>query len=378
MKIIHIITSLSTGGAETMLFKLLSGMNGGYHQAIVVSLLDKGTIGPRIETLGIPVYSLNMRGAIQVPKALLKLVTIVRRERPSIIQGWMYHGNLAALYARVFAKGKISTVWNIRGSHTDLKKEQKATAALIRLGGLLSSLPAVIVNNSRSSADEHSKVLGYRENRWRIIPNGFDTELYAPSSEARKRIRDELDIPVGRIIIGLFARYHPMKDHTSFFRAAQRVLAHGFEAHFLLVGRNVDCENSTIVASLRALGIENRVSLLGERSDMPALGSALDIGCSASAYGEGFSNTIGEAMSCGVPCVVTDVGDSAWVVGDSGIIVVPDNSEALADGLCSLLLLSDSERQLKGKIARQRVIDKFSLSAVVQLYEELYECLSDK
>lgn len=361
-----------------MLLKLLSNMDGVRHQSVVVSLLDKGTIGPRIEALGIPVYSLNMQGVFQVPNALSRLAGIIRRERPSIIQGWMFHGNLASLYARVFATGSPLVIWNIRGSHTDLKKEKKGTAVLIWLGGLLSSLPEAVINNSRRSADEYSKLLGYRADRWRIIPNGFDSELYAPSSKVNNRIRDELDIPADRTIIGLIARYHPAKDHASFFQAAQRVLGKGLDAHFLLAGRNVDYGNHEITSQVRSLGIENRVSLLGERSDMHVLASALDIGCSSSAYGEGFSNTLGEAMSCGVPCVVTDVGDSAWIVGDSGIVVPSGDPDALAEGLCSLLTLSVSERRLRGNIARQRIIDMFSLPAVAHLYEELYEILSNK
>ena len=173
------------------------------------------------------------------------------------------------------------------------------------------------------------------------------------------------------ILVGLVARHHPMKDHAGFFHAARLVAQACPSVRFVMIGRGTNSQ-SPVADLARANQLENRVFLLGERSDMPRLTAALDIACSSSAWGEGFSNTIGEAMACGVPCVVTDVGDSAYAVGDTGISVPPNNPQALADAISRLVAAGSERRHCLGEAARRRIETEFSLAAIVHRYEELY------
>ncbi len=365
------ITGLTTGGAEMMLLKLCSKLDRRRFEPCVISLSDKGLIGPRIEALGIPVYALGMRPGRPSLTGFLHLRKLVLALRPDLIQGWMYHGNLAAsLVAR-----SGSVVWGIRQSLYVLNKERVLTRWVIRLSALLSRrYPRAIVYNSRTSARQH-ETFGFDTFRMCIIPNGFDTLIFRPDENARINIRQELGLNDHVILIGLIGRYHPMKDHRNFLNAAALLCKEFPDVYFLLVGCEVTRDNPALSAMIAEFGLSSRVFLLGERKDIPQLNAALDIASSSSAWGEGFANVIGEAMSCGVPCVVTDVGDSPWVTGSTGKVVPQRDPIALAAAWKSLIMLGQAERQSLGIQARRRVIEKFSLESVVKQYEDLYESL---
>jgi glycosyltransferase involved in cell wall biosynthesis len=282
----------------------------------------------------------------------------------------MSHGNLAAQLAGAFAPGAVPVLWNVRRSLYSLEHEKLRSKVVIKLGARLSGLPAKILYNSKIGAVQHSD-FGYRADKTLIIPNGFDTELFAPSAEARSGVRFELGVAENTILIGLVGRYSPMKDHANFFQAAALLLKSHPSVRFILSGRGVDRENQDL-GLVRSLGIAERVHLLGERHDMPRLTAALDIASSSSAYDEGFPNVVGEAMSCGVPCVVTDVGDSAWVVGETGRVVPPRNPEALYAAWREMVEMGAAARRELGMRARQRIKAQFSIEKIVQRYEEIY------
>lgn len=372
IKVLHIITGLSTGGAETMLLKLLASTNRERFAPVVVSLLDKGTIGPRIEALGVPVYALGMRRGIPSPAALVRLVRIARNQQPHIIQGWMYHGNLAAQLAAVFVKCNVPVIWNIRGTHTKLKDESLMTAIVIWLGARLSNRAVRIINNSLTSVLSHQQLLGYCADKWQIIPNGFDSNMFKPSEVARRNLRSELGLPSDALLIGLIGRYHPVKDHAGFLKAASLLLQIYPDVHFVLVGQDVDKEIAELSVWLQDERLKYSFHLLGSRSDLPNLTAALDI-LALSSLSEGFPNVVGEAMSCGIPCVVTDVGDSGRIVGETGRVVQPGDPEALAKAMMELIDMGKEGRENLGVMARQRVVDNFSLPSVVRHYESLYE-----
>jgi glycosyltransferase involved in cell wall biosynthesis len=373
MKILYVITGLSTGGAEMMLYKLLSKLDRNRFAPVVVSLMDRGTFGDRIEALGIPIYTIGMKqGGIPTPAAISRLIGTVRQLKPDLIQGWMYHGNLAAQLARVFLSPKIPVLWSIHYSLDSLASDKKMTQAIIRFSSIISPYTDQIVFVSKNSKLQH-EALGYCSENSCIIPNGFDTSLFKPSIEARRTIRAELGLPEESFLIGLIARYHPMKNHANFLRAAALLLKEFPNVHFILVGSEVDRENQVLHKLIQDLGLFNRIHLLEERRDMPRLAAALDIASLSSAYGEAFPMVIGEAMSCGVPCAVTDVGDSAWIVGNTGRIVPPRDSEALANAWKELIELGAEGREALGKAARARIIEHFSLDSVVAKYETLYE-----
>jgi glycosyltransferase involved in cell wall biosynthesis len=217
--------------------------------------------------------------------------------------------------------------------------------------------------------------LGYRAEKRVIIPNGFDCQVLCPDETARKAVRTELGVTEDEILIGLVARYHPMKDHAGFLRAAALVALEHPHARFVLAGTGISAQQTELAAALKQNELQGRVILLGERSDIPRLNNAFDIACSASAWGEGFSNSIGEAMACGVPCGVTDVGDSAYIVGDTGLVAPPRDPQALAKAIVRLIGMERTGRQQLGAKARNRIETQFSLPAIVQRYEELYRAL---
>jgi glycosyltransferase involved in cell wall biosynthesis len=378
MRVMHVITGLSTGGAETMLLKLLSAASQRMEH-VVVSLGDEGTIGPRIAALGVPVHCLGLKRNAPNPFRALSILPLAQRIAPQLIQGWMYHGNLMASLAAVALRktaprnvlGQKPVLWNIRQTVYDLRRERWLTAKLIRQGARLSSGPAAIIYNSQTSASQHEE-LGYRAEKRVIIPNGFDCQVLRPDEAARKAVRAELGITDDTVLVGLVARYHPMKDHVGFLKAAALVVQSHPQTRFVLVGAGVSSTQPELAEGIQQNELGDRVILLRERSDIPRLNNAFDIGCSASAWGEGFSNSIGEAMACGVPCAGTNVGDSAYIVADTGFVAPPRAPEALAEAIGRLIEIGQPGRQQIGAKARKRIETEFSLSAIVEKYESLY------
>ena len=371
IRILHVINGLSIGGAEMMLYKLLSRTSRERFEPVVISLMGQGALGARIEALGVPVHAMGMKPGMPTPGATWRLIRLVRRLKPDLIQGWMYHGNLAALLAGTFAPGPVPVLWNIRRSLYSLDHDKPLTAIITKLGARLSGLPVKILYNSKVGAIQH-RDFGYRPDKTLVIPNGFDTELFVPSTEARGSVRLELDLAENTVLIGLIGSYSPRKDHTNFLRAAALLLKSRPDIHFILSGRGVAWENQALGELVRSLGITERVHLLGERHDIPRLTAALDIASSSSAFDEGFPNVVGEAMSCGVPCVVTDVGDSAWIVEETGLVVPPRNSEALCTAWLELIEMGTAARRNLGMRARQRIKEQFSIEKIVQQYERVY------
>lgn len=373
MKIVYTIVGLTTGGAEIMLYRILSKINRERFIPHVVCLMDRGTLGDRIEALGIPVYTLGMKaGGVPTLNVIGKLVNIIREIKPDLIQGWMYHGNLAAQFVSLFAGKKVPVCWNIQGTVYSLNLEKKMTAAIIKLSAYLSQFTSQVIHVSQVGKNQH-EALGYDKNNGCVIYNTVDTSLFVPSETARAEIRSELGLPENSFLIGLVCRYHPMKDHANFLQAAALLLKEYPDLHFMLAGTGVVKENETLARTIEQLGISDRAHLLGERSDMPRVTAALDIASSASAYGEGCPLIVGEAMSCGVPCTVTDVGDSKGLVGNTGWVVPPKNPEALANAWKESIELGAEGREKLGKAARSRIIECFSLDSIVAEYEKLYE-----
>jgi glycosyltransferase involved in cell wall biosynthesis len=312
-----------------------------------------------------------MKPGMPTPAAIWRLRCLARRLKPDLIQGWMYHGNLAASLAGAFAPKSVPVLWNIRRASCSLEHDKPLTRIIIKSGARLSGLPAKILYNSRMGAAQH-KDFGYRADKTLVIPNGFDTALFAPSAEARGDVRLELGVGKDAILIGLVGRYSPEKDHANFLRGGALLLKSCPDVSFVLLGRGCDKENRALGELIRDLGIVERVYLLGERHGIPRITAALDI-ASSSSFEEGFSNVVGEAMACGVPCVVTDVGDSAWIVGETGRVVPPRDSEALCAAWRELVEMGSAARRALGVKARRRIEERFSIHRIAQQYEKAYE-----
>jgi glycosyltransferase involved in cell wall biosynthesis len=374
MKILHIISGLPIGGAEMMLYKLLSVIDRDIFEPVVISLTDYGSLGNNIKKLNIPVYKMEMNTGFPNPFKVWRFIKLIRKINPELIQGWMYHGNLAALLAKWVLPNYVPFLWNIRHTPDDLKKEKRLTARVISLGARLSAQPDQIIYNSKVSAQKHES-MGYSDKHKNIIPNGFNCEQFKPFDKAKSKLRRSLDLKKDTLLIGLVARYYIMKDHVTFLHSAGKLNKTYPEIHFVLVGQGVDKNNHLLKKLIEDLKITKNIHLLGKRMDVDEITAGLDIACSSSSWGESFSNAIGEAMACGIPCIVTDVGDSAWIVGETGIVVKPGDRKAFTDAMITLIKMSSEERLGLGKLARNRIIKHFSLNPVVKQYEDMYQNL---
>jgi len=369
-RIIHIITSLGSGGAEAMLYKLLGGMNEKRFDQSVVVLMDAGFYGSKIRSMGIPVNTLDMQRSRPKLRSIMKLRKLIADYDPALIQGWMYHGNLAAELAMTFAKDSTESIWNIRHSIDSLCHEKRLTRIVIRLGARLSSRPARIIYNARVSAIQHEEI-GYSASGRVVLPNGFDTDEFRFSAAARKRIRAELNILDDEYLVGTVARYHPIKDVQNLIRSAALICESNPKLRFALVGSGMISSKPNINEPIVTAGLQSRFRLLGERTDIPDVMSAFDLFVLPS-RSEAFPNVIGEAMACERPCVATDVGDCAALLGDHGILVSPGDSKALAGAILKMLAMTEHERREMGRSLRRRVVDNFALPHIVDKYQDLY------
>lgn len=372
MKTVHIITGLATGGAERSLYNLLQGGLNETFEAHVISLSNTGTMGPKIAAMGVPIITIDMPIGRPTLSGVIKFRKVIRELQPDLIQGWMYHGNLAATLAYFLLLKKAPLVWNVRHSLYGIENEKRLTQLVIKANRFFSNSPTALLYNSQVSRKQHEK-FGFSAEGGRVIPNGIDLKRFSFSSLARQRTRAELAISTDALVVGHVARLHPMKDHALFLKAAVDIAQRHANTHFLMSGRGVSLDDGNLKQHIPA-ALHNRFHLLNERNDVPELMSAMDIFCQSS-WSEAFPNVLGEAMAVRLPCVATDVGDSALIVGDYGVMVTPREINALATGIESLLLLSTTDRQLLGEQARKRIEVNFALPAIVKQYATLYKTL---
>lgn len=370
IKVMHVITTLGPAGAETMLCRTVSGMDASRFENEIVSLTVTLDLAERMEGIGVPVRTLGMKKSVPNPLLVMRLARWIREARPDVVHTWMYHANLiGALAARL--AGNVPVVWAIHHNSLDPRVDKRRTLAVNRACGFLSRrFPARIVCCSEASLHLH-KQLGYAADKMEVIPNGFDLEQIKPDPAARVSLREELGIPAEALLIGMAARFHPHKDHGNFVQAAARILEQRPEVHFLLCGLDVTWGNAQLERWIEAAGIRAHCHLLGPRQDMPRLFAGIDIATTAS-RSEAFPVVIGEAMACGTPCVVTDVGDSAMIVGRTGIVVTPEDPVALAEGWRRLIDAGPEVRRRLGMAARRRVRRHFALPMIVERYQKIY------
>jgi glycosyltransferase involved in cell wall biosynthesis len=372
IRIVHLITELNTGGAEQMLYKLVTRTDRNAFAPLVVSMTDRGPVGEKLANEGIPLLELGMRLGRPTPVGLLKLYRLLRKHDPDVLQTWLYHADLLGLIAGKAAATK-RIVWGIRCSDMDLRNYSPLTGLTVWSNARLSSLPDAILLNSEKGKQIHEK-RGFSTQKMTVIPNGFDIDHFRPDETARDWLLGQLGLPRQVMLVGFVARFDPMKDHETFFRAASTLTAKEDSVHFILAGDGMVTSNAQIAVLLNSK-LREKVHLLGRRDDIPRLLAALDIATSASAYGEGFSNAIGEAMACGVPCAVTDVGDAGQIVGDTGMVVPPGSPELLAEAWQRLVGMGREERKWLGERARARVVEKYEIGGVVRRFEDFYRGL---
>ena len=364
LTIVHLITGLETGGAERMLAHLAIRTDRDRFRPVVVSMTGMGTIGPAIAAAGVTLRTLGMRRGLPDVRAIPRLSRILQEFRPAVLQTWLYHADLLGLIMRRL--GQVPhLVWCLQGTETI------ETAVVRPLLAWRSRDPDAVVTVARVGQRFHESI-GYHPRRWAYIPNAFDTVALRPDPETRRRGRAELGIAEEDFAILLPARYHPMKDHANFLAAAALMAPAHPDARFVLAGAGTEPDHSALAAAIAGHGLAGRVLSLGERSDLEELYPAFDIVSLASAFGEALPMVLGEAMACGVPCVATDIGDWALVIGDAGIIVPPRDPQALAAGWQRMIALGREGRRALGVRARARIVENYDLERIVPRFEALY------
>lgn len=366
VRVLHLISTLDIGGAEQNLFRLLGSMNGEAFENSVVCMRRPGPMAEKITALGVPVFTLGMRPGVPDATGALRLRAMANRLMPEVIQCWMYHANLLGLALLA----PLRTLWNIRCSDMDLSHYSPLYRLTVRAGALFSRVPLAAVTNSESGRAAHER-MGYRPKRWITIHNGFDIETFKPDPDAGARLRAELGIPEGALVIGHVGRFDPMKDHATFFRAAYLFLKERPEAHFVLAGRGVTSDNGALVSLMPDASQMRNFHLLGERDDIPRILPGLDIAVSSS-VSEGFPNAIGEAMACGVPCVATDAGDTGLLLGNTGTLVKKSSPGELCRAWAAIACMDPTDRIVMGMMARERIKLHYSQEKTTASYEQEY------
>ncbi len=371
--ILHVITGLSGGGAEAALMAFMSALPSDERAGhSVVSLTDEGVYGPKLRALGVDVTTLGMRRSVPSPKALWQLIGLIRRKSVHLVQGWLYHANLMTSVACLFSFSGKKHLWGIHNALGEMGREKRLTQGVIRLCATLSFLPSAIVYVAERAARQH-EALGYQACKRHVIPNGYNLLRFVPDVTAKDALCAELNLDPATPLVGLNARWDWTKDHATFFHAFTQTDT----AHAVLVGAEMTADNDALMLLVRAHGLEGRVHCLGFRSDIERVVAGWDVACLSSCT-EAQPNAVGEAMACGVPVVATDVGDVDVMIGGTGLVVPPQNPEALGAALNTLLAEAPSQRQLRGQLARARIESYYSLEGMVEKYRALYQTLSQK
>lgn len=374
MKILHLISGLEVGGAEMMLLNLLKQPDFALSVSRVVSLTSIGTLGARIQQMGIVVEELKMRRSQPSLTGLLHFINSIHLDSPDLIQSWMYHADLFGSLAAKLS-GNIPIVWGIHHTLDGKHPVSRKTKGVLQANAYLSKwIPRRIICCAVSARDAHIKA-GYSSHKMLVIPNGIDTNEFHPDHKARLDIRNELGLAPTTPLIGMFARFHPQKDHQTFATAAG--ILHDFmpNVHFILAGEGINTDNNDLRDLFISTGITAQTHLLGLRNDMPRLMAGVDISCLSSAFGEALPLSIAESMACGVPCVVTDIGDSRSLVGTTGRIVQPGDPHALSNALEEILRLPPRVRLSLGKKARTKISLEYNIVSVANLYTSLYKSI---
>ena len=371
MKIVFLIRTLTFGGAERQLVALAKGLHERGNLVKVVVFYPHGPLEPDLEASGIPVISLDKRGRFDVLPFLWRTARTLRRESPDVVHGYLGASNLLSLLLRPFHGGK--SVWGVRASGMDSDHTDWLDQIDSWLESHLASFANLIIANSLSGK-MNAIAMGFPASKTIVIPNGIDTDRFKPDPLARKAVRAEFGIADEHPLIGRVGRLSPQKDYPTFIRAAALIALERPDARFLCVGNGPEDLITELKSLAGSLALKDRLMWAPARSDMPAVYNAMDLCVSTSAFGEGTPNVVAEAMACGVPCVVTDIGDSAIVVGDVTAVVPAGNPELIAKKVIQRLTLIESGSVDRSGL-RARIVNSLSMHALVSRSESALQAL---
>jgi glycosyltransferase involved in cell wall biosynthesis len=362
IRVAFLIRDLTNGGAQRQLVALAKGLDKRRFDVSVICYYPGGSLEQDLSAAGVPVTHLGKRSRWDVLRFLLRLRKALRRPRPHILHGYLTTSNIISVLFRPFLPN-TRIVWGVRASNMDLTRYDRFSRLTFRIECLCSRFADRVIVNSQAGRDYHL-AHGFPRRRITVIPNGIDAETFRPDMAARRDVRSQWNLDPNENVIGLVARLDPVKDHPTFLRAASLLARQKEQVKFVCVGGGPEAYQRRLLALADKLRLGDRVIWEGDRTDMPAVYSAFDI-FSLSSSSEGFSNVICEAMACGVPCVVTDAGDSAVIVGGTGIVVPAGDPPALAQGWREVLDRIGRERAELAQNARRRIQAEFNIARLV-------------
>ena len=363
LRVCFVVRSLDTGGAERQLVELVRAMPETEFTWTILTFYAGGALEGEVrDRSNVRVRCLEKRGRWDTAGFVGRLLREVRRADPHVLHGSLGVANEASLLAGRLLRRPV--VWRVGAAAVDFSLYDWAHGSIFRAGGLLSRFPDAVVFNSCAGLHYH-RAHGWSPRRMTVIHNGFDLERFQPDRTAGGVLRQAWGIANDDVLVGIAARLDPIKDHETFLAAAAMVASRHAFVRFVCIGDGTPRHRARLRARATELGLDGRLVWAGECADMPATYSALDIGCLTS-LGEGLPNAVGEAMCCEVPCVVSDVGDCAIVVGETGVVVPARAPDALATGLERLAALSPAERRTLGQQARARIAARYSRARYVE------------
>jgi glycosyltransferase involved in cell wall biosynthesis len=363
VRLLFLTRSLNYGGAERQLVALAKGLWSRDQSLAIATFYPGGEFSQDLESAGVPVVSLEKRSRWGMVRFLWRLFRLVRTSQPQILHGYLGAANILTVLLRPLCP-ETKIVWGVRASNMDLSRYGWLDRLLYWIECRLSRLADVIIVNSYAGL-EYAVDHGFPRGKMVVIHNGIDAQRFLPNQESRRRLREFLGIKEGEQVIGLVGRLDPMKGHETFLRAAAVLTGEQRDVRFICVGNGPEMYKRALISLSEELGLANKLIWLDMNDSPESIYNTFDIATSAS-YSEGFSNVIGEAMACGIPCVVTDVGDAERIVGDTGCIVTPGNPAALASAWQGVLKAGGTEMARRGQKARERIIEHFSLERLIE------------
>jgi glycosyltransferase involved in cell wall biosynthesis len=368
MRVAFVAHSLRPGGSERQLITLATGLAEAGHDVIVIVFRGGGAFESELREADIDCYELDRRVSWYGPHGIRRMVQILRAWQPDVVHSYLSLPNLVVAGLRPVL-GRAKLAWGVRAAEV-VEGFDRLSRAALGATVALSRVPDVIIANSEAGYRYHVR-RGYPERKMVVIENGIDTDRYAPDPVGRKRLRRELGVRDEERLVGLVARLDPVKDHATFLEAAALVAGEEPDVRFVCVGAAEGSLRAPFDLLARKRGITDRLHWLRDRSDMSAVYSALDIGC-LSSISEGFPNVVAEAMACGTPCVVTDVGDAARIVEGTGVVVPPRRPPALAAGIRKLIPQVGMNDGL-GEAVRATILEYYSAPRLVNRTVALFD-----
>ena len=368
MKLLHIITSLGDGGAELTLFKICKYDTINNH--VVISLKDQGKYYSLLNKLGVKVFCLNM-SFFSIYKFFF-LINLIRSLKPDIVQTWLVHADfLGGIAARL--AGVKNIIWNVRYSNIEISKSKLNTVLILKLLSILSySIPQLIIIVSKK-AKKIYKIKGYDKKKLKFIPNGYDLSILKIDKIQKINFHKKINLRKTIPIIGNVARYDQQKDHLNLLHALSIIQSKKINFFCILVGSNIDQKNLNLSSEIKKLKLSNSVKLLGRKNNISEVMNGIDIHVLSSSYGEGFPNVLAESMACGTPCITTNVGDSALIVGKTGWVVPPKNKIKLAKAIeIALSEIGTANWNKRCTKARLTIKKNFSINKMLKSYNDAW------